>query len=215
MLVIMTLPSCEEEVPEVSFRINAEGFTLEEAILDPADNFPSFSHKLSGGLVIFSNGGEDYVFTLTSTGIDDYLFTLPVGEYSVDFRIAPASLYGQWGGSFMAEPVTVVVTESTEVITVPVEAKCAMFLVTDESDQLDDGIYIIERHSYAHGYFKSYPLLKDSATDMYYAYFTPDTVPDDPSAFLWFYEGEQGIEEGGLPTKDFEIGYQYNIMVLE
>ena len=55
----------------------------------------------------------------------------------------------------------------------------------------------------------------DSLSGLYYTYFTPDTVPSNPSAFLWFYEGKQGIEEGGLTTKDLEIGYQYNIKILD
>jgi len=214
-LVIMTLWSCEKEAPEVSFRIETEGFFLEEAFLDTANEFPSFSHKVSGGIVTFSKNSTTSEFNTGKIGIEEFLFQLPVGEYQLTFTIPQASLYGQDGGSFTVNPGTVIITEQTEIISVEVEANCAMFLVYDELSQLDQGIFMIERHSFAKGYFWSYPLFPDSLSGSYYAYFTPDTVPSDPSAFLWFYEGEPGIEEGGLATKDLETGYQYNIRILD
>lgn len=215
LLVIMTLWSCEEEVPEVSFRIETEGFFLEEAFLDTADAFPSFSHRVSGGIVTFSTNHTTYEFNTGEKGIEEYLYQLPIGEYQLTFTIPRASLYGQEGGSFVVNPGKVIINEQTETILVNVEANCSMFLVYDELNQLDKGVFMIERHSFAHGYFWSYPLFQDSLSGAYYTYFTPDTVPSDPSAFLWFYEGKQGIEEGGLTTKDFEIGYQYNIRILD
>ena len=215
LLVIMTLSSCEEEVPEVSFRIETEGFFLEEAFLDAADAFPSFSHRVSGGVVTFSENNTTYEFEIGSAGVEEYLFRLPVGEYQMQFTIPHASLYGQKGGSFFAHPQKVFITEQTETISVQVEASCAMFLVYDEQSQLDEGIYMIEKHSFAHGYFKSYPLFPDSLSGSYYTYFTPDTVHSDPSAFLWFYKGTPGIEEGGLSTRDLEIGCQHNIRILD
>ena len=214
-LVIMTLSSCEEEVPEVSFRIETEGFFLDEALLDTPDQFPSFSHRMSGGTVTFADNNNTYEFKTGSTGIEEYLFRLPVGEYQIEFSIPPASLYGQEGGSFISHPKEVVITELTETISVRVEASCAMFLVYDESNQLDEGIYMIERHSFAYGYFWSYPLFPDSLSGSYFAYFTPDTAASDSSAFLWFYGGTPGVEEGGLSTIGLEIGYQYNIRILD
>jgi hypothetical protein len=215
LLLIMTLWSCEEEVPEVSFRIETDGFFLEEAFLGTADAFTSFSHKVSGGVVTFSSNNTTYKFNTDRKGMEEYLFQLPVGEYQLTFTIPQASLYGQERGSFTVHSGKVIINEQTESISVHVEANCAMFLVYDELSQLDKGIFMIEKHSFAHGYFRSYPLFTDSLSGSYYAYFTPDTVPSDPSAFLWFYDGETGIEEGGLTTKDLEIGYQYNIKILD
>ncbi len=215
LLIMMTSWSCEEEVPEVSFRIETEGFFLEEILLDNSEVYPSFAHKVSGGIVTFSNNHTTYKFKTRETGIEEYTFQLPIGEYQVTLNIPQASLYGQEGGSFVASPGNVIVNEQTDTILVQVEANCSMFLVYDELSQLDEGIFMIERHAFAHGHFWSYPLLTDSLSGAYYTYFTPDTVPSNPSAFLWFYEGEQGIEEGGLSTKDLEIGYQYNIKILD
>ena len=73
----------------------------------------------------------------------------------------------------------------------------------------------MERHSYAYGYFIAYPMTRDTTSGLYYAYFTPDTVPNDPTAFLWFYGGMPGKEKGGMSTTGFKPGYRYFISVLE
>ncbi|MCP4311937.1 MAG: hypothetical protein GY790_11795 [Bacteroidetes bacterium] len=215
LLLTLTLWSCEEEIPEVSFRIETEGFILQEAYIDNSDVFPSFSHRLSSGRLTFSNNHDTYKFNTGRTGIEEYLFQVPVGEYQLTFTIPQASLYGQEGGSFVASPRNVIINEQTDTILVQVEANCSMFMVYDQLNQLDQGVFMIERHAFAHGFFWSYPLLSDSLSGAYYTYFTPDSVPSNPSAFLWFYEGTQGIEEGGMATMDFEIGYQYNINILD
>ncbi len=215
LLVILTLPSCEEEVLEVSFRIKTEGFLLENSVLGTGDILPSFSHRVSGGVVTFTRNGQTYEFDLEDTGIEQYLFQLPLGDYLMEITNPPASLYGQRAGSFHSNPYHITITEWTDTITVLVEATCALFLVNDEMNQLEEGVFMIERHSYAQGYFWSYPLEFDTLSGLYFTYFTPDTIPSDPSAFLWFYEGVPGTEEGGLPTTGFEVGYQYYIRILE
>ena len=58
-------------------------------------------------------------------------------------------------------------------------------------------------------------MARDSTSGLYYAYFTPDPVPADPSAFLWFYGERPALEEGGMPTTRFETGYQYFLKILE
>jgi hypothetical protein len=215
LLVILMLWSCEEEILEISFAIQIEGFTLKEAYVDSLDVFPSFSHRVSGGNLAFSMNNNSYEFNTGSYGIEEYTYKLPPGVYQLEFAIPVASLYGQDGGSFVAHPQEVIITEQTEIISVQGQANCSMFLVYDELNQLDKGVYMIERHSFAHGFFWSYPLFTDSISEAFYTYFIPDTVPSDPSAFLWFFDGEPGIEEGGLSTKDLEIGYQYNVKVLD
>jgi hypothetical protein len=60
-----------------------------------------------------------------------------------------------------------------------------------------------------------YPLVRDTITGLYYAYFTPDTSDSDPSAFLWFHGLEDAAAGEGLSTAGFDIGYQYLITVLE
>lgn len=214
-LVVLTLWSCEEEVPEVSFRIETQGFVLQEGFLNRSDTFPSFSHKLSGGIVSFSNNNKTYEFKTYDIGIEDYEFHLPSGTYQLACTIPRASLYGQQGGSFIVHPGEVTIDPQTSSISVRVEANCSLFLVNDELNQLDKGLFMIERHSFAHGYYWSYPLFKDSLSGLNYTYFTPDTIPSNPSAFLWFYGGKPGIEEGGFATKDLEIGYQYYISILD
>jgi len=215
LFVLLTLPSCQEEVIRVTFRVKAEGFTLSDALLDSDGVFSTFTHRVSGGIVKFTNGDDMYSFDLENVSIDDFEFQLPPGEYEMELIIPPASLYGQKGGSFTSSPGKIIITETTETSPVKVVANCSLFLVWDEMDQLEDGIYMIERHSYANGYFISHPLFLDSLSNLRYAYFTPDTDTADPSAFLWFYSGMPGREEGGLPTSGFEIGTQYHIRILE
>jgi len=215
ILVILTLWSCEEEIPEVSFRIEVQGFILQEAYLDTTGAFPSFTHRLSGGIVTLTNGRESFEFITGNSSIAEYEYRLPEGDYQLTIEIAPASLYGQEAGSFTAHPLDVTIDAQTGIIPVHVEASCSMFLVSDESDQLEQGAFMIERHSYAKGHFWSYPLGEDSLTGLFYTYFTPDTVPSDPSAFLWFFGEKPGIEEGGMTTCDLEIAYQYNISILD
>ena len=95
------------------------------------------------------------------------------------------------------------------------EANCTLILVSDESGQLKEAPHILERRSNSSGYIQLHPLAQDTATNFYYAYFRPDPVPDDPSAFLWLYGRDQDFQEGGLSTTRFKLGYQYFISILE
>lgn len=213
---LMIITSCEKEIPEVGFRIKSSGFFLEDGNLFPAANIPSFSHKLAGGIVSFTSDQSSFEFRTGRISIEDFQFELPPGKYQMEFRIAEASLYGQKGGSFQAEPTSITVSEGMQPeVPVSVVANCALFLVNDELDELDKGIYMIERFASGEGYYSSYPLTLDTITSLYYAYFTPDSLPSNPSAYLWFYGRKPGNPSGGLPTLDFEKGYQYLIEVLE
>ena len=212
----MCFASCEKDIPEIGFRIKCTGFFLEDGGVDPRNSMPSFSHKLSGGLVSFTTGSTSYDFRTGKISVEDFLFELPAGTYNMELRIPEASLYGQKGGAFLAEPSEVSITETMEPeITVKVQANCALLLVRDELQQLDHGISLIERFASGEGYFRSYPLTLDSVSGLYYAYFTPDTASTNPSAYLWLYKGKPGIESGGLTTSYFEKGYQYLIKVLD
>jgi len=215
LLVILTLWSCEKAIPEVSFRIETQGFILQETILDTTDAFPSFTHRLSGGIVTFSNNRRTYEFITGNSSIGDFEYRLPEGDYQLTFDIAPASLYGQEAGSFTALPLDVSIDAQTGIIPVHIESNCSMFLVSDEFGQLEQGVFMIERHAYAHGHFWPYPLSTDSISGLYFTYFTPDTVPSSPTAFLWLYGDTPGVEEGGMTTCDLEIGFQYNISILD
>ncbi|MFO7934987.1 MAG: hypothetical protein R6U78_13010 [Bacteroidales bacterium] len=188
---------------------------MEQVSTDLSGTFPSFSHRFSGGLITFHSNNRTFAFDLKDTGIGDFLFRLPVGEYLLEMEIPPASLYGQESGSFLADPGNISITEITDTITVQAEANCALLLVQDDQEQLEEGIYMIERHSITPDYFRAYPLSLDTLSGLFYTYFTPDTVPSDPSAFLWLYGSKPGTEEGGLSTAGFEIGHQYFIKVLE
>jgi len=216
LIGLMVVTSCEKEIPEFGFRIKSTGFFLENGDLYPGDSIPSFSHKLTGGNVSFISGPYSYDFRTGKISIEDYLFELPAGRYEMEFRIPEASLYGQKGGSFHAEPTEILVSETMEPeITVNVQANCALLLVRDEQQQLDHGIYMIERFASGEGYFRSYPLTLDTVSGLYYAYFSPDTTSSNPSAYVWLYEGKPGIESGGLSPSYFEKGYQYLIKVLD
>ncbi len=199
----------------VKFRIELSGFALEQASNAVAGDFPSFSHRLADGLVLFTSSADTYTYNTKDLSEEGYYVELPEGDYQLEFKIPQASIYGQEQGSYMVRSQTVYLTEETDVLRVEVEPTCALFLVADESDHLENGIYIIERHSFANGHFTSYPLSFDSVSGLYYTYFTPDPVPEDPSAFLWFYKGEPGDEQGGISTADLEIGLQYRILILE
>ena len=215
LIGLVAIISCEKDIPEFGFRIKSSGFSLKNGDLHSADSFPLFSHRLSGGIVSFTGENAIYEFRTGKISIEEYLFKLPAGSYQVEFRIADASLYGQKGGSFQAEPATITVTDQVDTVSVEVVAKCALFLVQDERSQLDNGIYMIRRYASGEGYFSSYPLTLDTISGLYFTYFTPDPDSSNPSAYLWFYEGRPGMATGGLSTLGFESGYQYVIKVLD
>jgi hypothetical protein len=216
LIGLMFIFSCEKEVAEIEFRIKSTGFFLEDSYFHPGDSFPSFSHKLSGGNVSFISASTSYEFRTGRISIEDFLFELPAGQYQMEFRIPDASLYGQKGGSFLSKPTSITVSELMEPeVNVNVEANCALLLVHDELQELDNGIYMIENYASYEGYFRSYPLTLDSISGLYFAYFTPDTIFSNPSAYIWFYGRKPGASSGGLPTGDFEKGYQYLIKVLD
>ena len=207
--------SCEKEIPALEFRIKTEGYFLENGELYPGETPPAFEHKVSGGLVTFTGEKSVYEFRTGKTSIEEFPFRLPPGEYRVEFDVDEASLYGQKGGSFKAEPSIISITNHMDTARVKVEANSALILVRDELHQLDNGIYIIERFASAEGWFRSYPLILDTLAGCHYTYFTPDTSITNPSAYLWFYRGKPGIESGGLSTAQFELGYQYLINLLD
>jgi hypothetical protein len=215
LLSLLVLQSCEEEKSEVSFRIKMDGFSMKDDTGFPQQAYPSFKHKYSAGLISFVRDQQSQTFYFGEGKIEDYLFKLPPGEYNLDANIQAASLYGQASASFQVESERVSITELTDTITIRAEANCSLILVSDELEQLDEGPFIIERHSYANGSFKSYPLARDSTSGLYYTYFTPDFVLADPSAFLWFYGEWSGVEKGGMSTSRFEVGYLYFISILE
>jgi hypothetical protein len=209
------LQSCEKEKPEVSFRVKLEGFAMKADPGFPVPEHSAFDHTYSGGLISFTRGQQYHAFYVHEGEMEDFLFNLPPGEYVLEADIPAASLYGQATGSFRVDPFTINIDQLTDTITIPVEANCSLIFISDELEQLDEGPFIIERHSYSPGYFKSHTLERDSTSGLYYAYFTPDPAMDDPSAFLWFYGEKPGLEEGGMATTRFEKGYQYFLNILE
>ena len=215
ILLMLALPACDKEVAEVSFHIRTHGFSLKEASQEASGQISEFTHRLSGGKILFTGDERFYEFYLGSRSIEEYDFHLPPGEYLLEVFNPPASLYGQNGGSFLTDPVNVVITDTTTALSLEVEANCAQLWVKDENDQLENGAYIIERHSFSDGYFFSYPMELDSISGWYYTYLTPDTSYQNPSAFVWLYNKKPGGEEGGMPTHHLESGYQYYLTVLD
>lgn len=215
----MTLHACEK-VADVSFVIKTEGFALENALPgnalpEKAGSYPPFKHKILGGVVNFSGEAGSYRFDLRDSDLEAFSFALPPGQYQLEFSMLPASIYGQDYGSFSSDPFLVNIRESTDTLSIRVEANCALFLVDDSRQQLNQGAHMIKRHSYSDGYFTSHPLVKDESSGLYYTYFNPDPNLADPSAFLWFYNGRPGVAEGGLSTCGYKTGYQYYIKILD
>lgn len=215
LLVMLAWTSCEKDVVTVSFRIEPVGFSLDESVMDTNGQDVSFSHRHAGGYITFSNAQRTYEFTSRRTNTDDLIFNLPVGEYLMECSIEPASIYGQSGGSFSAPPQYIVISDTTEVIHPEVEANCSLFLVDDPDGQLNEAPSMLERFASGEGFFLSYPLTLDTITGLYYAYFTPDPQPENPSAFLWFYKGKPGVESGGLSTVKLSTGKIYRIRIIE
>lgn len=199
----------------VSFSLEVDGFTFRQAYEDAPEDFLSFSHHLTGAKVIFQGKDKDYVFLVDGDSLEYYQFEMPAGSYLLEFQMDQASIYGQQYGTFSSATPEVHISSQTKSVSVSIQPGCALFVVRDKFEILDQGIHMIERHSYANGFFTSYSLSKDSISGLYHCYFTPDPESDDPSAFLWFYEGEPGIEEGGLPTANLDIGTRYDIEILQ
>lgn len=215
LLLLLVFQSCEKEKSQVSFRVKVDGFSMKGDPNFPLPEYLAFNHRYSSGLISFTQDQQNHSFFVGEGEMENYLFKLPPGEYILDAKIPAASLYGQTTGSFLVASETVTITELTDTLVIGVDANCSLILVNDELQQLNEGPFIIERHSYTQSSFKSYPMARDSASGWYYAYFTPDPVLDDPSAFLWFYSGKPGMEEGGLSTTRFQMGHQYFINILE
>jgi hypothetical protein len=215
VLLILSVYSCQKDPVETSFHLKIEGFTLDEGADFSTPDHITFQHRYSGGIISFNQGGQKHSFEVEKLRIEDYEFILPVGKYSLKSFIPDASLYGQNTGSFTILPTEITLTEQTDTVLVRVEANCSLVLVEDNQGQLEQGPYVIERHSYASGYFKAYALDMDTATALYYTYLTPDPEINDPSAFLWFYNDTPGLEQGGLSTSQFKKGFRYFISILE
>lgn len=215
LLLLLILKSCEKEnIPEIGFRVHLDGFSMSDDPDYPEPEHASFRHRYSDGLISFTRGQQTHDFYVQTGEIEEYLFKLTPGEYILDAKIPDASIYGQAAASFHVETDTVTITELTDTLTINVNSSCSMILISDELEQLDEGPFIIERHS-NYSYSKTYPIARDSTSGLYYVYFTPDPVINDPSAFLWFYGEKPGAEEGGMPTSRFEVGYKYYISILE
>lgn len=214
-LVLLAFTSCGEDVIKTSFRIEPKGFSLVNTIVDTIDLSASFVNKYSGGVVTFSDGQHSYDFYTGKVSISEFIFELPVGEYTFDCYVDIASYYGQSGGSFNSLSKQIIITDSTETIPLDVEATCSLFLVNDPDGNLSDPPSIIRRRSYSEGYFQSFPMKRDTTTGLYYAYFTPDPEPEDPTAFLWFYQNIPGVESGGLSTVDLSLGKIYQFEIYE
>jgi len=215
VIALIIAASCEKETELVSFRIRTEGFVLQDAPSETNIDHPPFTHRVTGGTVRFTAGDLRYDFDTWKSSIESYMYELPPGEYRIEFFIEPASLYGQKWGSFTGDPQEVVITEQTDTINVKVKPHSALFLVSDESGKLEDGVSMIQRYEDSKGIYNYFPLSLDTITGLYYAYFTPDPYPENPSAYLWFYGNDRYNAEGGLSTVDCKPGSIYRINIIE
>jgi len=213
--ILLFMLSCAKEVPMKEFRISVTGFQMENEGCFSMDRPVEFEHRMAGGLVHFSDGVDNFYFVTEGTSVEDYTYVLPVGTYSMDIKVPEASLYGQKGASFTLDPLEVSVTDSTDTLMVEASANCALVLVEDPESQLEEAAYMIKRYTFSASYFRSYPMSLDSAAGAWYAYFLPDTVFADPSAYIWLYSGRPGEEKGGYSTVGMEKGHCYIFTVLQ
>ena len=217
IVLFVILFSCEKETEDVEkfpFYISINDFEFKNRNTNTED-FPIIDSKFGGGTVRFANYTDTFFFDTRETNIEDFLFELPAGVYDIEIETPAASLFGQANPSFKSNDLDVEISDSTDIITLNAEATCALVVVKDEWNQLENGAYIIENRSLNGDNFVSYPLERDSINKLYYTYILPDTIPDIPDAFLWFYGDGKAYDNGGLHTEFFEIGYKYLINVLE
>lgn len=217
ILFFALLLSCEKEVEveNIHFYISIKDFEIKPRFINSNEDIPHILHKFAGGSVIFTNNTDTYLFDTQQTSIENFLFEVPAGIYNIEIETPAASLYGQSTPSFRSELIDVEISDLTDTIEVSVKPTCALIVVKDDKNRLENGAFIIESHSLKNEDYISYPLAIDSVSKSYYTYITPDTIPELPNAFLWFYDEEQGEEKDGLPTEVFEIGYKYLIKVWE
>lgn len=206
---LILLFSCGTEDEPVHVEIRLKDFALEAG----GGESPGFINRLAGGALHFVKGEE--VYSLNYRNPDSMFIELPVGTYTLKSAFEDASIYGQGLASYRIPEQDITIAEGSGVLPLGVEATCSLVLVDDPDQNLQDGPYFIERHSFADGYFIAYPMEFDAASGLWYAYFSPDPVPDDPSAFIWLFAGAPGDEEGGVPTAGLEIGKLYKVSVLE
>lgn len=215
MVLALILASCNDKTGQASFRMVARGFMLDVSTDCNGSHDSFFEHKISGGHVKFIGKQEVFSFNLDRSDMGDFLFQIPEGDYFLEVNCPVASLYGQSFGSYVTDPFQLTVSELTDTLFIDVKSSCSLLLVEDKHLQLEDGAYIIKRHSYSEAYLTYFPMSYDSLSGYYYAYFTPDSMRSDQSAYLWLYGKNQDVDKGGYSTVDFETGYQYCISVFE
>jgi hypothetical protein len=209
--------SCKKEavVEQIQFYISINDFELKEQFIIDNEDIPFIAYEIAGGNVTFTNSTDSYLFNTKETSIENFLFELPAGIYNMEIETPAASLYGQNTPSFRSDLIEVEISDLTDTIAVDVEPTCALIVVADDKNQLENGAFILECRSLGNDNCLSHPLVNDSLNGTYYTYILPDTVPELPNAFLWLYGEAEGEEKGGLHTEVFEIGYKYLIKVLE
>ncbi len=216
--LVLLLLSCQKnghDIPLVTFHICAKDFTMESAFSENEPGPLPFHHKLSGGTVKFSAGNHRYEFDTQGTAIDNYAYDLPAGEYQLEINIPDASIHGQQRASFEIPSQMVSVTPQTDTLFIRPTPTCSLFLIADPHDQLNDGALLVETYSIGETYCRPYPLKRDSLSDLYYAYFTPDPYQANPSVTLWLYGGDYCGREGGISTIDCKTGYIYYYTILD
>ena len=218
ILLFVILLSCKkDEVVEekIPFNISIKNFELKDRFVNNNEDFPHIENSFGGASVIYSNNTDTFLFDTKNASIENYLFELPAGIYNIEIESPPASLFGQSTPSFKSTAFDIEISDLTDTIPVSAEPTCALIVVIDDNNRLDKGAFIMESPSLENKDFKAYPLILDTISKAYYTYLLPDTFPEKPNAFLWFFSEETGETKDGLHTDVFEIGYKYLIKVLE
>jgi len=200
------------EENNIQFYISIDEFKFQEQSINK--NNPNIERNLGGATIIFTNEAETFSFDTKEISIEEFRFELPVGIYDIKIE-SPTSLYGQSTPSFNSTLINIEISDLTDTIKAKAKPTCALLMVKDEFNQLEDGAYIIESNSLKNDDFIAYPMAYDSLSNLYFTYIFPDTTLELPNAYLWFYSNEIEKENGGIHTEIFEMGYKYLIEVLE
>lgn len=137
----------ERQVPDVTFTINIQGFSLETEEFNDLksvnqDIFNGFIHKYSPGILIFTAiDGTEFSFNTGSTTINNFRITLPAGEYSLSGMAQSGGNLSEDAISFLIPMQDVTIEELTTEIDINVTPSCMLVIIADE-DSLVEKAYV-------------------------------------------------------------------------
>lgn len=208
LLVIIALGCSKKDdpKPEVTFSINISGFNITTDDFGSlkstqADIFSDFDHKFSGGELIFrAPSGAIYNFNTNGISIDGFKITLPLGTYQLSGNGGSPSYGGGPKMAFSIPSQGIVIGASTISIDVTIAPECALILVADQLNLLEEA-YIAPVPSPP-----SYPFFQDGI--YLYTYF-------EPRSQFWANIIKKDATKLTMDTGNLKKGYVYKIEVTD